>query len=53
MIISNKLSLVLCLREYDSYRYIATVRYRIDGTVITALRLYRIQELYKYTGLSR
>ena len=34
------------LREYDSYRYIATVRYRIDGTVITALRLYKIQELY-------
>ena len=26
----------LLLREYDSYRYIATVRYRIDGTVINS-----------------
>ncbi len=39
------------LREYDSYRYIATVRYRIDGTVRTALRLCTtIQDLYKRIG---
>ncbi len=34
------------VREYDSYRYIATVRYRIDGTVRTTLRLYTIYRSY-------
>ncbi len=41
------------LREYDSYRYIATVRYRIDGTVRTALRLYTTYTgaIYKYNSM--